>query len=192
MKNRLTLLALVVSVISTPVCAESLIRKVVAGVAVQVISEVIKNKIESNSRQNSTYAPPPARTDPEVYSGSSSDRERVKNIIKVILDQNRPFYEIARYYANNVDYFDQGVISNGAIVQENNKFAQRWPYRRYDIKSFDEIEISNNRTFAVARYTLNFEVGNAKITKRGQTKAYVLIGDFNSQPHIYAIKGWVQ
>jgi hypothetical protein len=52
-----------------------------------------------------------------------------------------------RFTADKVDYFDNGVVNRGFIAQDIQKYASRWPLRRYWIDGEIQIKIvTTNRT----------------------------------------------
>ena len=93
------------------------------------------------------------------------------------------------FYADNVDYFNHGVVNPGFIVQDIQKYVRRWPRRRYWIDGEVRIAIvDQQQDIAEATFRLHFAVQNAKKTVTGICDDVVLIRHARSNPKIIAIK----
>ena len=156
------------------ITSAGLIADVAKGVSVNIMSEVLKASI---SKQ------------PEHYSatrGNNEDAARLQAIVNI------PLAEKIGLYATTVDYFTFGAQDHNFILRERARFEERWPTRHYTLRSFDDIEISTSGHYAAIRYTIDYSVSRAGKQRSGTSKVAVLIGDFDSQPRIYAIKEWVE
>jgi hypothetical protein len=93
------------------------------------------------------------------------------------------------FYAENVDYFNHGVVNPGFIVQDIQKYVRRWPWRRYWIDGEVRITIvDQQQDIAEATFRLHFAVQNAKKTVTGVCDDVLLIRHARSNPKIIAIK----
>jgi hypothetical protein len=160
--------------------ASSFFYDVATLVAANILSDVIVDYMSAPS------------SPPSVVAGSSQDIQRIRNIIQGILDQNTPLEERVSYYARQVDYFDAGTVDHAYIFEDRKRFEQRWPYRRYDLLSVDETAIDPAGKWATARYTIAYEVKRAGRTSTGKAKVALVLGSFDGQPRIHAIKEWVR
>lgn len=158
----------------------SFVQEVLKQVAVSVLSDVIKDVITLRKT-----------TDPPTVSASEDDLIRAKKIVIALLDATVPTNERVSYYADRVDYFKSGIVDQSFIVSDQAKYEKRWPIRYYKLLSVDEIAVAPDRTFAIVRYTLEFHVSRDIEVRKGQAKAAIVIGSFNSLPRIHAIKEWV-
>jgi hypothetical protein len=176
--------------------SNSLFRDVVKGVAVEVISDLIMTQIHAHADTPSQQMPTTSSRASDVgetnaVSGNSDDIRRVKAIISALIDTSTPLSERIGLYATRVDYFSAGVVDHDFIMGDRLRFETRWPEESYTIVSIDQIAVEPDRTSAVARYTLAYTVRRPGDQRSGTSQNYVLLGSFDSQPRVYAIKEWV-
>ncbi len=86
----------------------------------------------------------PTRPKPktEITSQYNAPRENINNdeVRQFITDwlnsksDDRLTRDIGYFYANNVDYYSNGVISRDKVVAFIGDFALRWPIRKYILK----------------------------------------------------------
>ncbi len=169
---------------STPSYAD-FFTDVAKGVATNVLSAAIYSTIVSPAQT------PVLTKIPPTIDGSVNDKERVKGIINAIMDSATPLEERIGFYAMKVDYFSAGVVDHKFILKDRKYFEKKWPERDYRIISIDEITVDPNKKFAAARYTAEYLVRRPGDEKSGTTKIVILLGSFDIQPRIYAIKEWV-
>lgn len=155
-------------------------------VAADVIASVIKDAIKPG-----TQPQPQPQPQTQVVAGTSDDKSRVRNIILAISDTNSPLSERIGLYATRVDYFGAGVVGHDFILKDRERFEARWPVRNYTIRSIDEIAVAADRSYAIARYTIDYDVSRGDQSRRGVSQVALVIGTFHVQPRIHAIKEWV-
>ena len=153
---------------------------VVKKVAVDVIASVIKDAIKLDTHSQS-----------QVVSGTSDDKTRVRNLVQAFIDTNSPLSTRIGLYATKVDYFNSGVVGHDFILKDRQYFEKRWPVRNYTIRSIDEISVAADRSYAIARYTVDYRVGRGEESRSGVSQVALVIGSFHVQPRIHAIKEWV-
>jgi trypsin-like peptidase len=99
-----------------------------------------------------------------------------------------PLSELS-FYADTVDYFDNGVVNRAFIMNDIQEYAKRWPWRRFWIDGEIRTRTINQRQgIAEATFRLNFEVQNPKKTVTGSCDDFLLIKTVRSRPEIVAIK----
>jgi len=180
-------IAMVASLLPAPAAAGAVgdfAAEVLKKVAVDVIASVIKDAIKPG-------APAGAAAQPAVVAGSVDDKARVRNVVAALTDTMSPLAERIGLYATRVDYFGAGVVDQRFILKDRERFEARWPIRRYTIRSIDEIAVAPDGTYAIARYTVDYQVERAGDARKGVTRVAVVIGSFHVQPRIHAIKEWV-
>jgi Trypsin-like peptidase domain len=98
-----------------------------------------------------------------------------------------PLAELS-FYADNVDYFDKGIVSRAFIARDIQNYASRWPWRKFWI---GEVQTRiNERQQGVAELTfrLKFAVQNSKKTLTGVVANHVSIRFTNGKMEIVAIR----
>jgi hypothetical protein len=93
------------------------------------------------------------------------------------------------FYAEKVDYFENGVVTRDFILRDIEKYVTRWPERRYWIDgSIRTAIVKQGKDIAEVRFRLNYAVQNSKKAVRGICDDVLLIRDASSNPKIIAIK----
>ena len=181
------ILCILISTVLVPAQAQGVnvlaafVKEVLTQVAASVLADVIKDQLPSNKP-----------TQPPVVSASADDRTRTKSIISALTDTTTPLPERIGLYATRVDFFADGIVDHAYILRDRLRFESRWPNRKYTIRSIDEIAVAPDRTYVIARYTVDFHVSRGEDSRDGTTHVAVLIGSFNAQPRVHAVKEWVQ
>ena len=81
------------------------------------------------------FGPPPTDNTSQLNIPSSQNDSGnlaafIGSFIEAGETQSDPFAELP-FYADRVDYFNHGVVNLGFITQDIQKYASRWPLRRY-------------------------------------------------------------
>ena len=93
------------------------------------------------------------------------------------------------FYADRVEYFDNGVVSRDFIIRDIQKYVTRWPKRRYWIEGDIRTAIvDQQQDITEVRFRLNFAVQNSMKAARGICDDVLLIRGPSSNPKIIAIK----
>lgn len=72
------------------------------------------------------------------------------------------------FYADQVDYFDHGIVDRGYVQNELAAYDQRWPRRKYTL--LNTVHVLRNGGRTTAKFRIAFEVANsvANRTARGR------------------------
>ena len=93
------------------------------------------------------------------------------------------------FYADKVDYFDNGIVNRAFIARDIQKYASRWPQRRFWIDGEIQTRIVNQQQgIAEANFRLKFAVQNPKKTVTGSCDDFLLVRIVSGRPQIVAIK----
>ena len=93
------------------------------------------------------------------------------------------------FYADKVDYFDNGIVNRAFIARDIQKYASRWPQRRFWIDGEIQTRIVNQQQgIAEATFRLKFAVQNPKKTVTGSCDDFLLVRIVSGRPQIVAIK----
>ena len=72
-------------------------------------------------------------------------------------------------YADRVDYFDEGRISQAAVARDQNAYYRRWPERQFTLLDAPEV-LEANADSATVRFRIRYEVRRGKEVARGRTE----------------------
>ena len=76
------------------------------------------------------------------------------------------------FYADTVNYFDEGKTAHSAIARDQRKYYQRWPERDYSLLSKPEVVRAENDS-ATVRYRFRYELRNGPKSARGRAEHFV-------------------
>jgi hypothetical protein len=99
-----------------------------------------------------------------------------------------PSFE-SSFYADSVNYFDNGVVSKAFIAQDVFKYDQRWSLRRYWVTSVPLVSIADPaRDIAEAVVRLEFKVQNTQKQVTGSCENTIYIRDASSNPKLISVR----
>jgi hypothetical protein len=91
------------------------------------------------------------------------------------------------FYADTVDYFDNGVVSRDLVAQDVFKYDRRW--RRYWVTSGPLVSIADpSRDMVKAIVRLAFKVQNQQKQVVGACENTIYIQDANSNPKVISVR----
>jgi S1-C subfamily serine protease len=148
---------------------------------------------EQNSQQQVTQTTPT----PPVFSGSerASTAERsAPDLKKFVRDfvasgnYDDPSVE-SSFYAEQVDYFDDGKVSKDFVISDIRNYNQRWPKRGYWVNGEPTIRVvGSERDIVRAVVTIGFGVSNGRKSVKGSCEDVLLIRDASSNPKVISVK----
>jgi len=93
------------------------------------------------------------------------------------------------FYAEQVDYFDNGKVSKAFIVNDINTYNQRWPKRNYWVVGEPTVRmVTSSGDAAKAIVVLGFSVQNGRKTVGGSCQNTILIRDASTTPRVTSVK----
>ena len=163
-----------------------------------------QSKPEVASRQSSPAAPPPATTESETkpvgptlpesatVAQASVDTSNSSSARSISTDRLRDYVGAfvlagldprvgaeADFFADQVQYYDQGVMSREQIREDLKQYAARWPERRFWIAGDMVVERQNGNRVKVT-FPLRYELRNGAKDSSGKidkTLVLDLVGD---------------
>jgi hypothetical protein len=95
----------------------------------------------------------------------------------------------ASFYADEVDYFDDGRVNEGFILNDIKTYDQRWPKRSYWLDGDPAITVVDSQgDVARAVVTLKFSVQNGHKSVGGSCEDTILIRDVRTNPKVISVK----
>jgi S1-C subfamily serine protease len=93
------------------------------------------------------------------------------------------------FYADEVDYFDDGRVNEGFIVNDIKTYDRRWPKRRFWVDGDPAITVVDSQgDVARAVVTLKFSVQNGHKSVGGSCEDTTLIRDVGRKPKVISVK----
>jgi hypothetical protein len=96
------------------------------------------------------------------------------------------------FYAEEVDYFDDGKVSKEFVVNDIKHYDQRWPKRSYWVDGDPAIRtVDSEGDVARAVVTFKFSVQNGQKSVGGSCEDTILIRDARTNPKVISVKSRV-
>jgi S1-C subfamily serine protease len=93
------------------------------------------------------------------------------------------------FYAEEVDYFDDGKVNKEFVVNDIKKYNQRWPRRSYWVDGDPAVKTMNPQGDTVrAVVILKFSVQNGQKTVGGSCENTIFIRDARTNPKVISVK----
>ena len=73
------------------------------------------------------------------------------------------------YYAEPLDYFDQGIVDRRFVERDVQKYYDRWPARKYELLTFTAAPSETHPDQITAKFRLRFAVKNKLHSVNGMT-----------------------
>jgi len=138
-------------------------------------------------------ASPPAAS-PPVITPSPSVGEPTPDLTQFVKDLiesgnlANPEVETS-FYADEVDYFDNGKVTKAFILEDMKKYDQRWPMRRYWLDGEPKVRIvDSGRDIAEAVVRLQFVAQNGRKTVWGSCENLIFIQDASTNPKVMYVR----
>jgi Trypsin-like peptidase domain len=95
----------------------------------------------------------------------------------------------ASFYAEQVDYFDDGNVSKDFVVSDIRTYNQRWSKKGYRVDGEPSIQVvDGERDVVRAVVTISFGVSNLRKSVKGSCENVILIQDASSNPKVISVK----
>jgi S1-C subfamily serine protease len=96
------------------------------------------------------------------------------------------------FYAEEVDYFDDGRVNKGFVVNDIKTYNQRWPKRSYWVDGDPATKILDSQgDVARAVVTLRFSVQNGHKSVGGSCEDTILVRNAGTNPKVISVKSRV-
>ena len=133
-------------------------------------------------------APTPDRVEADYTAAVAAVKRYVTDYIRSGESTSESSALELGFYADNVDYFDNGIVDRVFIAKDVRHYAERWPSRAFHIEdNYIAIRVVNDNTVR-ADFVLQFTVRNSKKSIRGAVRNVMLIDYSGGGPKIVSIK----
>jgi hypothetical protein len=129
-----------------------------------------------------------------VPASYAFDRPGLERFIRAYIDSGAsnseaPILEVP-FYAEQVDYFNHGLVDRAFIARDVHQYAARWPKRWLFIDGDIEMVMVNPNT-ARAKFITVFGAQNSKKAVNGTVESGLLIDLSGDKPAIISVKSRV-
>jgi hypothetical protein len=162
-------------------------------IAVGAVNAALYSLItEQESQQRGPLAPPAAVPTPiERQVPTTRSQPDLKEFVRNFVTSGNyddPAVE-SSFYAEEVDYFDDGKVGKAFVVNDIKNYNQRWPTRSYWVDGDPTVRIVDSvRDVAKAIVVLRFSVQNGRKTVGGSCQNTILIRDASANPKVISVK----
>jgi hypothetical protein len=112
-----------------------------------------------------TPTPPPAAASPARRITPEEGRAFVERYLRAG-QANDPEAEVA-FYADRVDYFDEGIVDRRFIEKDVRRYNQRWPERQFTLVDPVEVSAPDENAHTTVEFRYQFAVKGRKFSVRG-------------------------
>jgi hypothetical protein len=123
---------------------------------------------------------PPARTErvreeesatPRTAGVSSSEARRVVEDYLRAAEAPTPEREVS-FYADEVNYFDEGRVPRSAVARDQRAYYRRWPQREFALVGEPEV-LRTTANGATVRFRVRYQLRSSNESARGETENVV-------------------
>ena len=129
--------------------------------------------VEARSSAESTQSAsaPPATASADEF-GTDRLRDYVAAFVLAGLDKN--VGAETEFFADRVEYYDQGVMDREKILQDLKRYDERWPQRHFWVAGKINVEVQSENRVRVT-FPLGFKLRNGNRTVTGKTNKTLVL-----------------
>jgi hypothetical protein len=113
---------------------------------------------------------------------------KIRRFLDRFVDAGKTPQEQLAFFADDVQYYDQGMIGKPAILRDVHRYVRHWPQRNYRVAKIDYINPDPDSDSVFVSYTIDFMVANRTRTIAGKARYGALISSLGNSPKIAAIQ----
>lgn len=121
----------------------------------------------------------------EIGAGSV---KKVRAFLDRFVDPEKTPEEQTAFFADYVEYYNQGIVGKSTILHDVKRFVRYWPHRNYRVAEINYINPDPDSDRLFVSYTIEFEVANKAKIIRGRANYGALISALDASPKIESIK----
>jgi S1-C subfamily serine protease len=162
-------------------------------IAVESVNEALNSLIAQQRFQQQARQFPPASISsaPRAVLVREESKPDLNEFVREFVtsgNSDDPAVE-SSFYAEEVDYFDDGRVNKGFVVNDIKTYDQRWPKRSYWVDGNPAIKVVDLQgDVARAVVTLKFSVQNGQKTVGGSCEDTILIRSAGTNPKVISVK----
>jgi hypothetical protein len=113
---------------------------------------------------------------------------RIRTFLDGFVDPGKTPEQQTAFFADQVEYYDRGIVGKSVILRDVERFVRHWPVRNYRVVEIDYIRRDPDSDRIYVSYTIEFAVANRSKSIRGRANYGALIGGLDDTPKIESIK----
>jgi S1-C subfamily serine protease len=155
-------------------------------IAVESVKSALYSLLaEQKSQQQVTQTTTPMTVQPER---SKPDVKKFVENFVTAGNYDDPTVE-SSFYADKVDYFDDGKVTKDFVIRDIRNYNQRWPKRGYWVDGGPTIRaVDGERDIVRAVVTISFWVSNGPKSVKGSCEDVILIQDASRNPKVISVR----
>src|SRR5215472_3814618 len=132
-------------------------------------------------------APPAAALDPSA-SADEFSTERLRDYVAafVLAGLDRNVGAETEFFADRVEYYDQGTMDRENIREDLKRYDEQWPERHFWVAGAIDVEPQSDNRVRVT-FPLGFKLRNANKTLNGKVEKTLLLEPTGSDLQIVAV-----
>ena len=138
--------------------------------------------------RNSSETVEPATAPPATTSADEFSTERLRDYVAafVLAGLDRNVGVEAEFFADNVQYYDQGTIDREKIREDLKRYDERWPERHFWVAGAINVEPQSDQEVRVT-FPLGFKLRNANKQSSGKVDKTLLLARAGDDLQIVAV-----
>lgn len=114
--------------------------------------------------------------------------KKVRAFLDRFVDPDKTPEEQTAFFADQVEYYNRGVVGKSTILHDVKRFVRYWPRRNYHVAEINYINADPGSGRIFVSYTIEFEVANKSRTISGRANYGALINALDDAPKIESIR----
>jgi len=131
-------------------------------------------------------APAPVASAPAPAGMSAKEAQRFVSSYLAAAERPSPEAEVA-YYADQVDYFDQGKVKRKVVAQDQRRYYQRWPERDFTLAGAPKV-VRSSPSGASIRFRVRYTLGGGGERAKGEVENFMRVRKTEDGYKIAAIR----
>jgi peptidoglycan hydrolase-like protein with peptidoglycan-binding domain len=181
--------------IDVPAAAQEISQD--SGVIIPIALEPMKRQPASSSRRTRTAAAPAAprgRAPTRLIAKSAANTKLTEEAIRKFVSEylraltRDDIEDELEFYADQVDYFANGLVDRRIVEHALRRYYQRWPDRKYSLGSLVNFRVDSSRGEIAVVFRVNFSLKNGRQRIKGATDNQFIINAATEDPRIVSVR----
>lgn len=119
---------------------------------------------------------------------TAATKEKVRAFLDHFVDADKTSAEQVALFADQVDYYEHGIVGKREILRDVDRYLRHWPYRRYEVVEISYMSADPESDRVFVSYTIDFDVARNARSISGKASYGAVIADLDSEPKVESIK----
>jgi hypothetical protein len=113
---------------------------------------------------------------------------KVRAFLDRFVDADKTPAEQVALFADQVDYYEQGIVGKQEILRDVDRYIRHWPQRRYEVAEISYMSADPESDRVFVSYTIEFDVARKARSISGKASYGAVIADLDGEPKVESIK----